>query len=427
MKIKINDIKIGERKREPGDVSDLADSIAQLGLLQPIVVTQDMRLVAGRRRLEACKRLGWTEIDATVATLDDLTAELAEIDENLIRAELTVLERAEQLVRRKEIYEALHPEAKKGQYGHKGTQTVAKSEKETVSFSEDTATKTGLTPRTIRHDVQIASKIAPDVRDAIRSTPIADSKRDLLALARKEPEEQRQIAQMIMSNEAETVSSASKRIRIAEREAKAEQFEAKTYNNYTVNDIFAGDVAEVRLPPESVDMIFTDPPYHDEYLKLYRDLAEFADACLKPGAYLMVYCGKMYLPEVMDALGERLEYVWLYGVYQPDNNQKVQKHHIFEAWRPILCYKKLGTTAVREWQPDMIKGTRDKTFHDWQQQIEPALKWIGAYTNPGDLVVDPFVGGGTTIKACVELKRNYIGFDIDQQTVKIAKSRIADE
>lgn len=48
---------------------------------------------------------------------------------------------------------------------------------ETVSptFAADTAAKTGLTPRTIQQEVQIATKIAPDVRDAIRGTPLAAS------------------------------------------------------------------------------------------------------------------------------------------------------------------------------------------------------------------------------------------------------------
>ena len=61
-------------------------------------------LVAGARRLAACKQLGWTEIPATVVELYDIDLELAEIDENLIRMELTALDRAEQLERRKWIF-----------------------------------------------------------------------------------------------------------------------------------------------------------------------------------------------------------------------------------------------------------------------------------------------------------------------------------
>lgn len=208
--------------------------------------------------------------------------------------------------------------------------------------------------------------------------------------------------------------------------AKAESagMEAKEYNGFKVNDVYVGDVHKIELPENSIDMIFTDPPYHDEHLELYQALADFAFHSLKPGAYLMTYAGKMFLPEVMRQLGEKLEYVWMYGVFQPDSNTKIIRHHLFGAWRPIVCYKKPGKTNTKAWQPDMIKGTRDKSFHEWQQQIEPPIKYIGAYTLPGELVVDPFVGGGTTLAACKMLGRDYLGFDKDAKAVKITKMRL---
>lgn len=58
-----------------------------------------LRLIAGYHRLEACKRLGMDKIQANVRKVDEVHAELAEIDENLIRNELTALERCEQLAR----------------------------------------------------------------------------------------------------------------------------------------------------------------------------------------------------------------------------------------------------------------------------------------------------------------------------------------
>ena len=54
-------------------------------------------------------------------------------------------------MRRKEIYEAMYPESKKGQYGKKGTDIKRKAENDIMSFSEDTATKTGFSSRTIQH------------------------------------------------------------------------------------------------------------------------------------------------------------------------------------------------------------------------------------------------------------------------------------
>lgn len=211
----------------------------------------------------------------------------------------------------------------------------------------------------------------------------------------------------------------------AELMEQAEKQEAKEYDGYGVNGVYIADIKTIELPESSVDMIFTDPPYDKESIELFEALSRFAYRCLKPGAYLMTYTGKMFLPAIMNALGVCLEYVWEYGVFQPDSNHKIQKHHVFQAWRPILCYKKPGKTNTKNWQLDMIRGTRDKSFHEWQQQIELPLKYIEAYTLPGELVVDPFAGGGTTLAACKLLKRNYLGFDKDETTVKIAKLRLS--
>src|SRR5262249_49969396 len=86
--VKIDGIKVGKRFRgDLGDIVSLSKSIAAIGLLHPVVVTKDSALVAGRRRLEACKELGWTDIPTTVVDLDDPLR--AEHDENAVRKDFT--------------------------------------------------------------------------------------------------------------------------------------------------------------------------------------------------------------------------------------------------------------------------------------------------------------------------------------------------
>lgn len=85
-----------------------------------------------------------------------------------------VLDRAEWLARRKEIYEELYPEAARPKGGRR-----PKNAEIISPFSEDAAKKTGKTPRTIRQEVQIAEKLAPEVKEMIRGTPVANSKTEL--------------------------------------------------------------------------------------------------------------------------------------------------------------------------------------------------------------------------------------------------------
>jgi len=85
--VNIGDIQIGFRYRKNlGDVRALARSIAEVGLLHPVVVTPDGRLIAGQRRLEACRQLGWPEIPVTVVDL--LQAARGEGHENFVRKDL---------------------------------------------------------------------------------------------------------------------------------------------------------------------------------------------------------------------------------------------------------------------------------------------------------------------------------------------------
>jgi len=93
--IAIAEVRLEDRHRTDfGDVESLAQSLREVGQLQPIVVTSDLRLIAGGRRLAAARLLGWPEIEAKIAhDLTDAAALLrAERDENTCRKSLTPTE-----------------------------------------------------------------------------------------------------------------------------------------------------------------------------------------------------------------------------------------------------------------------------------------------------------------------------------------------
>ena len=90
--VRIADIVVGDRcRKDMGDIGGLAESIANVGLLHPPVVTDANRLVCGYRRLKACESLGWEELEVRVFNPSDIL--LAEHDENEFRKAFTVSER----------------------------------------------------------------------------------------------------------------------------------------------------------------------------------------------------------------------------------------------------------------------------------------------------------------------------------------------
>jgi site-specific DNA-methyltransferase (adenine-specific) len=423
VKVSISAINIGDRKRPAGDVSELAESISRLGLLHPIVINDDMTLVAGLRRLEACKLLGWTQIEATRVTLDDLRAELAEIDENLIREELTVLERGEQLARRKEIYEALHPEAKAGYRRAAGmNKALGHNVEEIVSptFTADVAAKTGLTPRTIRHDVQIATQIAEDVRDMLRETPLADSKKDLLQLARRPANEQRQIAKRIRSGKAKNVAEAASRIKREQLAAVGAEIASKA----RCWNVWQADI-QSWTAPRQYDFIITDPPYPKEYLHLYEVLARRAAEWLKPSGLLIAMAGQTYLDEIYAAMGKHLDYYWTAAYLTPGQPTPLAHVNVNSTWKPLLIYQVKGQKYRGKTFGDVFKSDgNEKDFHKWGQSVSGMYDIISKVCLPGQHILDPFCGGGTTGVAAIKCGCLFDGIDISEESVNITKARL---
>lgn len=212
MQIRINPdevkVKDGRRSLNEEKVKSLAQSIEEIGLLNPITIDLEYNLIAGAHRLEAVKRLGRVSIECNQVDLKGLQAELAEIDENLVRHNLNHIDEADQLLRRKEIYEELHPETiARNRPGHvsnykSSTATVATEDKKT--FVADTAEKTGMAERTVRNKIQIAKGLTPEVKEVIRDKDI--SERNAAKLARiKDEDKQKEAAQMLAAKKIKTV------------------------------------------------------------------------------------------------------------------------------------------------------------------------------------------------------------------------------
>lgn len=237
---------------------------------------------------------------------------------------------------------------------------------------------------------------------------------------------------------------------LAERKAEeiraaAEEEEARIVLPDGV-DLRHGDFREVLTDLEGkVDVIITDPPYPAEFLPLYGrrngyesdglaeyaedGLAEIASRLLKPGGICAVMVGQSYLPEILERMldNSRLSYHWTLAYLTP-GGQAVQlwQRKVNTFWKPILVFTNGDYDG--EWLGDVTKSDvndNDKNHHHWGQSESGMADLITRLSKPGQLVCDPFLGGGTTAVVCHDLGRRFVGCDIDEAAIATSTSRFA--
>lgn len=259
--LKINEIEVGTRRSiDPTKVHALADSIKEVGLLNPITVDKHYRLIAGAHRLEAFKLLGRESIVCNVVDLTGLYSELAEIDENLVRNELHYIDSDEQIARRKDIYEELHPQTvqtnKGGSFrGNQYTQVVNDNLSLTkddtnnnLAFAEDTALKTGESKRNIERAVQRAINLIPEIKKTAKAMDLP--KTEATKIARLEPE-----TQLLLVPKLEQGLTVEQSLSTIKREQRQTQIELqlKPYGASVSVDIHSTD--------NKYRIIYADPPW----------------------------------------------------------------------------------------------------------------------------------------------------------------------
>jgi ParB family chromosome partitioning protein len=219
--LKVADIVIGERLRQIDEAHAqlLAENLRETGLLRnrPEVRQQKKgkslthTLIAGGHRIRAVEIVGWEEVEVDVYEGTDDEVLLWQIDENLVRHELNPLDRAVFMFQRKEIYERLHPEAKRG--GDRKSNSHGDS---SIGFARATADRiNNLSEATIFRAIAIAKGLASDVRAALTGTELAKRQSELLALAKLGHGEQRQALALLIGDtpKAKNVAAAIKLIK----------------------------------------------------------------------------------------------------------------------------------------------------------------------------------------------------------------------
>jgi 16S rRNA G966 N2-methylase RsmD len=403
--IPIDQIKIGERfRKDIGDIASLAKSIRELGLLHPIVVDSDNYLIAGLRRIKAVKMLGWTKIPAYLIPLKELEELVeGEIQENVVRLNFTPLEID---AIRKHFEPKLKVEAEKQQEaslpkeGQKGFQC------------------SGNFPPHKTRDV-IGSFVGKSGKTVEKIKEVAEA-------AEKEPEKYLDLA-VEMNSGKRSVDSAFKELK--KRRKKEKQLGSQTpFVSDNIPTLIEGKFEEKTktMADNSIDVIITDPPYGKQYLDQYEKLGEVANRLLKPHGSLLVMTGQSYLPEILNLLRKNLTYNWTIAYLTPGGQSaQLWSRKVNAFWKPIVWFVK--DKYEGSWVGDVVKSAtndNEKEFSKWQQSESGINDLVERFTVKNDLILDPFMGSGTTGIVALCLGRRFIGIDSDPEMVKTAKQRM---
>jgi hypothetical protein len=188
-----------------------------------------------------------------------------------------------------------------------------------------------------------------------------------------------------------------------------------------------GDFREVAatIPDGSVALIVADPPWNQESLELYGALAEIGARVLARGGSLVTYAGQYLVPAVYDQMRPHLRSWWIFaGLMAGGPYARMREYGVIVRWKPILWFVRETYGRPHGFFEDTTTTTREKDHHPWQQGEAHARDLIERLSVPGDLVWDPFCGGGTTAAAAVASGRRFITCDINAESLRRAQDRV---
>jgi site-specific DNA-methyltransferase (adenine-specific)/modification methylase len=251
-----------------------------------------------------------------------------------------------------------------------------------------------------------------------------------------------------------------------------------------VNRIYKGDCVDLlrKLKPESIDMVFADPPYNlsgktfalkgnktggdwtrvNEKWDVYsnEDYQQFSDSwviaagqSLRNSGSIYICCSQHNIEAVLQSLRKAKcsvnnIIVWQKPNPMPNVTRRLFTHSVeFVVWAVRGKGWTFNASELRAINPDkqkdgsekmmrdvwvfpVVQGServRDgsgKALHPTQKPLELVRRTIVASSKPGDLVLDPFMGSGTTAVAAIQEGRDWIGFEADSTYIQAARNRI---
>lgn len=204
-----------------------------------------------------------------------------------------------------------------------------------------------------------------------------------------------------------------------------------------INKIICGDCLELihLIPNNSIDVVLTDPPYGlkkdairgDADLSLFYNILSECDRILKDNSFFITFFSTKFLPRLFE--NNPFNYFWQIVLYCPEGRVK----------SPIGYTKFMSCFIFKKGKPKIIRFNKDIFIDTPGKMVEPDEGYIDhptpkpkhfireilkMFSKDNDLILDPFMGSGSTAVACLQLNRRFIGFEIEEKYCKIAHERL---
>lgn len=275
--------------------------------------------------------------------------------------------------------------------------------------------------------------ISGDVRRKIRQAHAYLDDDEYEEIKQKAREEQVPLTRSQISKEGRKKNKRVEKQKIVERRAMKMEAEPSLRCDLhlcSITDL----IPQGHVQPESLDFVITDPPYDREAVPLFGDLAVFSAQALKPGGSLLCLSGTMFMRDQLAIMEEMtkdvdLQYWWTlcYDMSsQPQHAVPIYARKCFVMWKPIFWFVRGDYTG--EWVKDTVivphKTKEVKAYHHWGQNPAAFDTILDQFAFPGQLVCDPFVGGGTTAVSARRRGCGFIGCDIDPEAIETTRERM---
>jgi len=204
-----------------------------------------------------------------------------------------------------------------------------------------------------------------------------------------------------------------------------------------INRIICGDALDLikNIPDECIDLILTDPPYGIEKKGIknsknletfYKILPECYRVVKKDGFFITFFSTKL-LPEIFK--NNPFSYYWQFVLNCPLGS--VRSPIGFSKYMSCIVFKK-GNPKVVRWNKDIFNDTPSKMVepdegfinHPSPKPKRFIIELLKMFSNEKDIVLDTFIGSGSTAVACHLINRKYIGFEIEREYCNIAEERL---